>query len=153
MNSPAAEVAWDFDGPHPLTDQQVQRVTTAALEHGGRADWALSVVFVDDARLAEMHDAYLGDPSPTDVITFDLGPEGEGPRGELYVSVERAEAMAVERGVTVARELALYLVHGTLHLCGFDDTESPMRARMRAAEHEVMAVLGFEPDEAPHDLP
>jgi probable rRNA maturation factor len=151
VNSPAAEVAWDFDGPHPLTDPQVERVTAAALEHGDRAGWTLSVVFVDDARLAEMHDTYLGDSSPTDVLTFDLGPQGEGPRGELYVSVERAEAMAVERGVTVARELALYVVHGALHLCGFDDSEPQMRASMRVAEREVMAGLGFAPDEAPHD--
>ena len=153
MSQPAAEIAWDLDGPRPLSDARIEEAVAAALEHGGRPGCTLSVVFVSDERLAEMHADYLDDPTPTDVITFDLGAQGEGPVGELYVSVERAAATARQRGVGVDRELALYVVHGTLHLCGFDDVDTMQRERMRSAEREVLSALGFAPDELPHDGP
>ncbi len=145
-----AAIAWETED-RPLGDAEVEAALDAALEHGGRPGLALGVVFVDDARLAALHAETLGDPSPTDVITFDLGEEGGGPAGELWVSVERARTVAAERGVPVARELALYLVHGALHLCGFDDREDADRARMRAAEARVLEVLGYPPDALPHD--
>ena len=151
--TPPAEVAWDLPGARPLDDAAVRRAVAAALAHGGRPEALLCVVFVDDARLAAMHGEYLGDPEPTDVIAFDLGDECGGPAGELYVSVERARAVARARGVSPARELALYVVHGALHLCGHDDREPEARARMRAAERAVLAELGYPPDDAPHDVP
>ncbi len=149
--TPPAEVAWDLPGDRPLGDDEVRSAVAAALAHGGRPEALLCVVFVDDARLAAMHDEFLGDPEPTDVLAFDLGEECGGPAGELYVSVERARAVARERGVSAARELALYVVHGALHLCGHDDGEPAGRARMRAAEREVLSALGYPPDDAPHD--
>jgi probable rRNA maturation factor len=128
-----------------MTDAAVRRAARAALFRGGRPEVGLGIVFVDDARLCALHAEYLGDASATDVITFDLGEEGAGPAGELYVSVERARAEARRRGVTVARELALYVVHGALHLCGYDDRDPKSRARMRAAERALLAGLGYRP--------
>ena len=84
------------------------------------------------------------------MIAFDLGEEGGGPEGEVYVSVERAREVAARRGVEPARELALYLVHGVLHLCGYDDHDEEQSARMRAAETAVLRSLGFTDDDAPH---
>ncbi|MBI1381441.1 MAG: rRNA maturation RNase YbeY [Planctomycetaceae bacterium] len=139
-------------------ETEIRNIVAAALDEGGRAGVELSVVLVDDATLAELHGQQLGDPTPTDVMSFDLeGDEGTeaqsvGPVGEVYVSVDRAQAVASERGVRFARELALYLVHGTLHLCGHDDHEPDDRARMRAAETRVLTRLGFEADTAPHDI-
>ena len=100
-----------------------------------------------------MHAEHLDDPTPTDVITFDLGEEGGGPVGELYVSVDRAREVAGRRGVSVARELTLYVVHGALHLCGYDDHEEADRSRMREAEGVVLRELGFEDDPGAHDEP
>ena len=139
-----AEVAWSPAAGEPvLTDGEVRAAVQAALEHGGRAGALISVVLVDDANLARMHAEWLGDGSPTDVISFDLGEDQPGPAGELYVSAERARAVAAERGQDPRRELALYVVHGTLHLCGFDDREPDERERMRAAEARVLASLGY----------
>ena len=101
--------------------------------------------------LTRMHADYLGDPTATDVITFDLG-AGQGPAGELYVSVERAREVAGRRNVAVERELTLYVVHGVLHLCGFDDRDAPDAARMRSAEEAAMAELGFPDDPSPHEF-
>ena len=136
-----------------LDDPALTAAVQAALAHAGEAHKCVDVVLVDDATLAGLHDRFLDDASPTDVIAFDLGdPEDDDePSGEVYVSVDRARDVAERRGVRVARELALYCVHGTLHLVGFDDIDAADRERMRAAEQVVMRSLGYADDRAPHD--
>ena len=148
--STSVEIAWET-ADRPLDDRAVVAAVEAALAHGGRPGISLGVVFVPDDVLTEMHARHLGDPTPTDVLSFDLGEEGGGPAGELYVSVDRAREVAGRRSVPVARELALYVVHGALHLCGFDDHSDEERGRMRDAEAAVLASLGYPPDTAPHD--
>jgi len=144
------EISWST-AKHPLSDRAVRRIARAALHHGERAGLPIAVVFVTDKALARMHGRWLGDGRPTDVISFDLSGEGGGPAGELYISVQRAAAVARRRGVRVERELALYLVHGCLHLCGFDDHGARARAKMRSAERAVLAGLGFEDDPTPFE--
>jgi probable rRNA maturation factor len=139
---PAVEVSWALGGVRLLSDAEVREAVRAALAHGGRMDAVVSVVFVTDAELARLHAEHLGDPSLTDVMAFDLGTAGGGPAGEVYVSVERARAVARARDLAPERELALYVVHGVLHLCGFDDRRAPDRARMRRAERAVLASIG-----------
>jgi probable rRNA maturation factor len=139
-----ATVDWQA-GPRLVGDDQLVAAVDAALRHGGRAGREVGVVVVDDATLAAMHAEWLDDASPTDVITFDLGDDLDGPAGEVYVSVDRARVVAGERGLDPARELVLYVVHGVLHLCDFDDHDEPDRLRMRAAERAVLASLGHPP--------
>ena len=136
-------LCWSVRGPRLLSAARVRAAARAALEHGGRADIPLAIVFVSDAALARLHARWLGDPSPTDVMAFDLGTEGTGPAGEIYVSVERARAEARRRRMRPERELTLYVVHGCLHLCGFDDRSEGDRALMRAAERTVLARTGY----------
>lgn len=149
----------DAVGDAPLGAEELARVARAALAHGGAPDLALTVVLVDDGTLTEMHGRYLDDPTPTDVITFDLredaapsagdpaaGDPSAGPDGELYVSLDCARRVAAERGRRVEDELALYVVHGALHLCGHDDQDEPARRRMRAAERTVLEGLGYASD-------
>ena len=134
-------IAWGVRA-RPLTDRAIRAAVRAALAHGGRAGINVEVALVSDRHLASIHGRFLGDPAPTDVISFDLGEDGDGLAAEIYVSVDRARAVARERGDPVERELALYLVHGALHLCGFDDRSVKDRARMRAAESLVLESLG-----------
>ena len=138
-----AEVSWTVPGPRLLSEQEARAIAAAALAHGGRPGLQLAIVFTSDAELARLHARCLADPSPTDVLAFDLGAEGAGPGGEVYVSVERARAEARTRGLAPEGELALYLVPGCLHLCGHDDRAPRARARMRAAERAVLSRLGF----------
>lgn len=136
-----------------LPEEAARAAVQAALEHGGRPEACIDAILVSDVQLAQLHADFLDDPSETDVIAFDLGDEEEGgPAGEVYVSVDRARDVAAQRGVSVARELALYLVHGSLHLCGFDDHEENERERMRDAERAVLLGLGYPPDDAPHEM-
>jgi probable rRNA maturation factor len=134
-----------------VPDASVQRAVRAARDHGGRPDLAASIVFVTDRALARMHARHLGDASRTDVITFDLSDEASGPLVEVYASAERARSVAARRSVAPRRELLLYVVHGVLHLCGFDDRSGADRARMRLAETAVLSRLGFAVDRAAHD--
>ena len=100
----------------------------------------LSVVFVDDATIGQIHDDFMGDPSATDVITFPANAEMES-AGEIIVSVDHARSRAAELGEPFSRELSLYLVHGWLHLAGYDDRNDTDRAAMRIAEQEALAIL------------
>lgn len=100
----------------------------------------LSVVFVGDAEIARVHADFMGDPTPTDVITFPADAAMES-AGEIIVSVDHARSRAGELGEPFSRELSLYLVHGWLHLAGYDDRAEADRAAMRAAEQAALAML------------
>ncbi len=97
----------------------------------------ISVAFLNEVDLAKVHDDFLDDPSPTDVITFPGDPD-EDFAGEILVSAERAANEAPKHSHTFAEELTLYLVHGWLHLAGLDDLEETNRPTMRAAEKLLM---------------
>lgn len=115
---------------------------TLALE--GRDCYSVSIVLVDNAAIHEMNRRHLGHDWPTDVITFPLSePDEPMLAGELVVSAEMAAATAREAGVDPWAELALYVVHGLLHLCGRDDRNEEDAAAMRRREAEILAQLGL----------
>jgi len=112
----------------------------AAGFRGGCPPGELSVAFLTDSALARLHGAFLGDPSATDVITF-AGDRGLGAAGEICVSADAAARQAAARGGDTAGELTLYLVHGWLHLAGFDDRDPIHRRAMRRAEARALRLL------------
>ena len=97
----------------------------------------LSIVLVDDVGIAPLNKQFHHTDGPTDVLSFDYG-EGQG---ELIVSVEHAVTQARQYRSTPSRELALYVIHGLLHLTGYDDLAPRARARMRAAECKALAAV------------
>ncbi len=100
----------------------------------------LSIAFVTDAAIARLHADYLDDPTATDVITFEGTPEA-GLAGEICVSVDTAAAYAAARDLPFAEELLRYVVHGWLHLAGYDDLAPAKKRRMRAAEERALRLL------------
>lgn len=100
----------------------------------------LSIAFLTDAALAELHGSFLHDPSLTDVITFEADPLA-GTAGEICVSVDTARRYAAQTGQSFADELTLYLVHGLLHLAGYDDLAPARKRRMRLAERRAINLL------------
>lgn len=115
----------------------------------------LSLVFLTDAALAQLHANFLADPSPTDVITF-AGDPAQGTAGEICLSADAAfRQVSSRRPVThnpspiaLSAELTLYLVHGWLHLAGYDDLQPAKKRQMRRAEVRAMKLL-----QAAHALP
>ena len=90
------------------------------------------VWLVSDRRMARLHRKFLGEPGPTDVLTFQ--------HGEIFISVETAKRHARAFGNSLVRELQLYIVHGLLHLHGFDDrTESGAR-RMEKWQAKILGA-------------
>jgi probable rRNA maturation factor len=100
----------------------------------------LSVVLLDAAAMGELHAQFLDDPAPTDVITFEGDPT-LGFAGEVCVCTDVAHAYAQSHGENLAGELMLYIVHGYLHLAGFDDVDPTVRRRMRRAETRALTIL------------
>ncbi|MDR3274376.1 MAG: rRNA maturation RNase YbeY [Puniceicoccales bacterium] len=93
----------------------------------------LSIAFLGEKEMCNVHKKFLNDPSPTDVITF-CGDDEFGYAGEVCVSPEYARRATEEFGTIFRDELALYLIHGYLHLSGLDDIEELDRLKMREAE-------------------
>ena len=100
----------------------------------------LSVVFLAEEEIIQLNQEFFGKTRPTDVIAFPGNPV-ENFAGEICVSADAAQRAAQERGLPFARELTLYLVHGWLHLAGFDDQQPADRRRMRRTEAKVLAML------------
>ncbi|MFI4915431.1 MAG: rRNA maturation RNase YbeY [Phycisphaerales bacterium JB060] len=106
----------------------------------------LRVRLVGDVEMAAAHERHLGNPTTTDVMTFDLA-DGAAARGEpvdadLLVCVDEAARVADEHGHQIERELLLYIVHGLLHCLGYDDHDEAAYAQMHALEDELLTSVG-----------
>lgn len=112
----------------------------AAFPQAKIPDGELSLVFLTDAALAQLHADFLDDPTTTDVITFE-GDAALGTAGEICVSADTAAAYARQHRRDFSAELTLYLVHGWLHLAGFDDLVPAKKRAMRRAEARAMTLL------------
>ncbi|MCH8475406.1 MAG: rRNA maturation RNase YbeY [Opitutales bacterium] len=100
----------------------------------------LSIAIITDAEIARVHGEFLQDPTPTDVITFP-GDPAEDFAGEILVSADTAYRYARENEGDFGRELTLYLAHGFLHLCGWDDRTPEQRKAMKKAEETALRWL------------
>lgn len=105
----------------------------------------LSVVIDGDAKLQELNLQYLSIDAPTDVLSFEsdeIDPETELPYlGDIIISLPRAEAQATSAGHALQSELQLLIVHGVLHLLGYDHAEEDEKAEMWAAQSRVLGQL------------
>jgi probable rRNA maturation factor len=128
----------------PLDPAWLERMARRAVAAIRAEAAAITVVVVDDTRIAALHDEWLGIPGPTDVLSFDLSAGvGDGLGGDIVVSAETARRVARELGWQARHELAYYVVHGLLHLAGEDDGTPGERRRMRRRERVVMAAAGL----------
>jgi len=128
----------------PVDRPAIRRIARAALQ--GMAG-CYSIVFVDDRTMIEINLRHLGRNETTDVIAFPFEGAPLTPddcAGEIIVSAELAAAEARRRGIHVDAELALYVVHGLLHLAGFDDATPPQADEMHAREKEILAALAYD---------
>jgi probable rRNA maturation factor len=127
---------------------RLREVARTVLEGENVARPEISLAFVDNATIHALNKRYLDHDEPTDVLSFPLAEGGGRLAGELVIGVEVAKEQAAERGHDVQAELALYVIHGLLHLCGYDDHEPAAAARMRERERHYLRLLGL-PDIAP----
>jgi len=132
----ASNVAEDFD--LPLLERSAERI----LEAVGHSSSELSLVLVDDEAIAQLNSSYRGKNEPTDVLSFSLL-EGEQAAyrgallGDVVISLNTALRQAEQLGQSPDDELARLLIHGVLHLLGYDHVEAAQARRMQAEEERL----------------
>jgi probable rRNA maturation factor len=128
----------------PIDRGFMRNLVRTVLEGEGAADAEVSLAFVDDPTIHQLNKRYLQHDEPTDVLSFPLSePGAKRLAGELVLGAEVAKAQAEARGHDVQAELALYVIHGLLHLCGHDDKTAEAAARMRQRERHYLKELGL----------
>jgi probable rRNA maturation factor len=132
----------------PIDRGRMREVVRTVLEGESITKSEVSLAFVDNETIHALNKRYLDHDEPTDVLSFPLGEGKGGLSGELVIGAEVARDQAKHHGHDVQAELALYVVHGLLHLCGYDDRDPPDAALMRARERHYLGILGF-PDVSP----
>ncbi len=114
----------------------IQRV--AALH--GKTAGDIAYLFCDDAKILEVNRQYLQHDYYTDIITFDYS-TGKVISGDIYISVDTVETNALHYKCDVAKELHRVIIHGILHLCGYDDTKPELQLQMSELENEALQML------------
>ena len=112
------------------------------LRAAGVAHARISVALVDDETIARLNWRYLRHRGPADVLSFVLD-DRDGLEGEVVVGAETALRAAPKYGWLPHDELLLYVVHGMLHLVGYDDRTARQRAEMQRKEKEVLEEFGI----------
>ncbi len=107
--------------------------------YGGPKQTEVQLVLLNEKEHSRLHAKFLQDPTATDVMAFCY--RDDDLYGEILVNVDMAARQAKCHDRGPLDELLLYLVHGALHLLGFDDLDAAARAQMRAAERRVMEQL------------
>lgn len=112
----------------------------------------ISIAVVDDSEIHQLNQQYLEHDYPTDVLSFLLSEEEELLEGEIILSADTAAREAAEYGWPTSHEMCLYVIHGVLHLVGYDDGTRAERDAMQAREDRYLSELGMtRPTPAEHD--
>jgi probable rRNA maturation factor len=137
----------------PIAKASVSAAAKALLKNEDVHCDELYVHFVDSKKIADLHGEFFQDPTPTDCITFpiDTPPKpGKKPHqkgcvlGEIFICPEVAVQYAKKHKIPPLEETTLYLVHGILHLLGYDDIDPTDRKAMRKKEKTCMDYLRNE---------
>jgi probable rRNA maturation factor len=127
----------------PLDRRLLRRAVHRVLRDAGVRKARISLAVVDDETTARLNWRYLRHRGPADVLSFVLD-ESDGLEGEVIVGAETALRTAPHYGWPPHNELLLYVIHGTLHLVGHDDTSPALRREMQHRETDVLEKLGIK---------
>jgi probable rRNA maturation factor len=132
----------------------LEGITRQVLEaQGAGAEAEVSLLIATGERVKELNREYLGEDEPTDVLAFSAREEGAGQPpfihppdgllhlGEVIIAYPQAVIQAAEHGHPVKKELAILLIHGLLHLLGYDHDEPEGERRMKSREAELLSYL------------
>lgn len=106
----------------------------------GRTVGEVGYMFVNDAKILEVNNEYLGHNYYTDIITFDYD-EGSTINGDVVISLDTVRSNAAQYGKAYDDELHRVIIHGILHLCGINDKGPGEREIMEANENKALALL------------
>ena len=157
MNAPEINVSFKRNIGIELDKRWFKTIVLKTLEvEGVPLCVEIGVLVTDNKTVHKLNRIYRDESEPTDVLSFQTNigesttpeapfvnaPDGVSHLGEVIISYPQAIRQARERGLTISQELALLVVHGTLHLLGYDH-ESPKEKRvMREKESQILSLLG-----------
>ena len=117
-----------------------------ALKAIGKVGYHATIAFVSDRQIKILNQRFRGLDKPTDVLSFPAGDEehietSESSLGDIAISVERAESQASENGLVFEKEIAQLILHGLLHLCGYDhETDKGQMNRLELRLRHKMGI-------------
>jgi len=127
----------------------------AIFAHGAGSDVEMGLVIAGQEKVQELNRSYLGRDEPTDVLAFSAReeagtgsppfvhpPDGVVHLGEVIISHPQAIAQAEEHQHSVKKEIAILIIHGVLHLLGYEHDEPELERQMRAKEAEILSRIG-----------
>lgn len=128
---------------YPVGKRRIREVIEELLLEE-KVDAELSIVLVDKEEITRLNKQFLGRQEPTDVLSFPLDASDRRISGEVVVCVPVAVEYTKEAGTEVEGEIMLYIVHGVLHLLGYDDATRRLAQCMHRREREILSRFGYE---------
>ena len=121
----------------------LRRIVLDCLKELLKVEFEVGIKIVSSSEMARVNEQYLGHAGPTDVITFNHLESEEQDRihGDIYVCIDEAVIQARRFGTSWQEELVRYVIHGMLHLLGYDDRTERLRQRMKRVEDKLMTQI------------
>lgn len=126
---------------HAIQRDRLIAAARLVLEREGISRATLSIAVVSDKAIRELNRRYLQHDYATDVLSFLLDSGNSWLSGEIIVSADTAATQALEYDASPQDELLLYVIHGTLHLVGYDDTTPSTRQKMQVRQRRYLRRL------------
>jgi probable rRNA maturation factor len=142
-------------GVMDVDERSLRRTAKFVCKERKVADADISIAVVNDAAIRLLKKRYFGRAVTTDVISFNLGGESKRRRpdksleAEIVINAQQAVRTAKRMSADPVQELHLYLIHGLLHMMGFDDQTAKAAQKMHRMEGLCLRGLGFDKVTAP----
>jgi probable rRNA maturation factor len=125
--------------------ERLSRVAETVLATEGIEEATINIAVVDDPTIHDLNRRFLNHDEPTDVLSFPFDDDAGRLEGDVIVSADTAVRMAAQLQWAASDELLLYVVHGVLHLVGYDDLDPNSRAEMHERQRDYLLRLGVRP--------
>jgi rRNA maturation RNase YbeY len=117
--------------------------TVSALDFLKKVESEISIRIVNDETMSTLHSKHSGIEGSTDVLTFDRGSDEDTIRADIAICFDVAEREAEPRKNSIQNEMLLYILHGLLHCCGFDDHDDATHQEIHAEEDRILTAIGI----------
>ncbi len=122
-------------------EERTRQWILAVFRKYGKDAGEINYIFCSDDYLLEMNQEYLDHDTYTDILTFDMTEEGENISADIFVSIDRVRENALTLAIDFEEELNRVIIHGILHLLGFDDKDEDSKLMMRQTEQTCLNIL------------
>lgn len=134
-----------------LSDKEIHKIVIQCLKREGRDAEDLYIAIVGDKLIKRLSYEYLNQRHITDVLSFDLSDSGsKAVSGQIIVNAQLAKKKAATLRISPKTELAMYIIHGLLHLIGYDDKKEKEAQKMHSTTLSLLHELGYKDAKPPY---